>query len=628
MCGIVGVVAQRNVIDVLLHGLSKLEYRGYDSCGLAIHGDMPQMNQNPGLQRIRSTEGVVKISETVLPRVQGFTGIAHTRWATHGAPDITNAHPHFSYGVTAARSSLPKVAVVHNGIIENHDDLRRWLESKGYEFASQTDTEVVAHLVDHEYAGDLRKAARNALTQLRGSYALAIMGQAYPNRIVASCSGSPLVLGLNGKETLIASDPLAFAGITNQVIFLADGDLVDIEGDRFTILDVTDHEVMRPIQVLNLSNNSVQRGTHEHFMRKEIEEQPGIVAQLLAPITSARDCPIQSADASADTKTLNNLLKDIDSLLILACGTSYYSGCTAKHWLEGMAKVPVQVEIASEYRYRSSIANPLTLVIPISQSGETADTLAALRHAKASGMPHSLTICNVSTSTMIRECQFAYLTQAGAEIGVASTKAFTAQLMALYLLCLRIGNVREQLSLEREQDLLAAAKTLPSHMAQVLALETDIIRWAQKLVNHDSLIVLGRGLHFPIAQEGALKIKEVSYIHAEAYPAGELKHGPLALITPELPTLVTAPHDSLFEKLKSNVQEVRARGGLIFALIDEGAPLESQEGIDVIRLPAQAGELTPMLHVIAFQLLAYHLGRLKGADIDKPRNLAKSVTVE
>ena len=628
MCGIVGMVAQRNVVDVLLQGLQRLEYRGYDSCGLAIHGQSANQKEVVGLQRFRSTEGVVDIANAVAPDVQSFTGIAHTRWATHGVPDIPNAHPHFSYGLRAAPTAPPKVAVVHNGIIENHEDLRRWLQSEGYEFHSQTDTEVVAHLVDHEYAGDLRQAARNAIAHLRGSYALAIMGQAFPNRIVATSDGSPLVLGLNGNETLIASDPLAFAGLTNQVIYLEDGDLVDVQGDHFSIWDRTGREVTRPIHSIHLGHEAVNLGQHDHFMRKEIEEQPQIMKRLLDAVSDAESFPFDILSGESSDESFADMLKNIDSILMLACGTSYYSACTAKYWLERLARIPVQVEIASEYRYRASIPNPRTLVVTISQSGETADTLAALRHAKALGMHRTLTVCNVPTSTMVRECRYAYQTQAGAEIGVASTKAFTAQLIGLYLLSLSISKTRGHLTQEEVQHHLLNARQLPDRMTQVLALEPALIKWAQQLIRTDSLIVLGRGIHFPIAQEGALKIKEVSYIHAEAYPAGELKHGPLALITPQLPTLVTAPHDELFDKLKSNLQEVRARGGIVFALTDEGAPLESQEGLQVMTLPAHDTELTPLLHAVAFQLLAYHLGRLRGADIDKPRNLAKSVTVE
>jgi glucosamine--fructose-6-phosphate aminotransferase (isomerizing) len=628
MCGIVGMVAQRNVVNVLLQGLQRLEYRGYDSCGLAIHGQSANQEEDVGLQRFRSTEGVVEIANAVAPDIQSFTGIAHTRWATHGIPDIPNAHPHFSYGLRAAPTAPPRVAVVHNGIIENHEDLRRWLQSEGYEFHSQTDTEVVAHLVDHEYEGDLRQAARKAIAHLRGSYALAIMGQAFPHRIVATSDGSPLVLGLNGNETLIASDPLAFAGLTNRVIYLEDGDLVDIQGEQFTIWDSAGREVTRPIHAIHLSHEAVSLGHHHHFMRKEIEEQPQIMKRLLDTVSDTESFPFDTLMGESSDEPFADMLKNIDSILMLACGTSYYSACTAKYWLERLARIPVQVEIASEYRYRTSIPNPRTLVVTISQSGETADTLAALRHAKALGMNRTLTICNVPTSTMVRECRYAFQTQAGAEIGVASTKAFTAQLMGLFLLSLCISKSRGHLTLEEVQRHLLAARQLPERMTQVLALEPALIRWGQQLKHTESLIVLGRGIHFPIAQEGALKIKEVSYIHAEAYPAGELKHGPLALITPRLPTLVTAPHDDLFDKLKSNLQEVRARGGMVFALTDQGAPLESQEDLHVMNLPEHEKELTPLLHSVAFQLLAYHLGRLRGADIDKPRNLAKSVTVE
>ncbi len=647
MCGIVGAVSTRNIVPILLEGLRRLEYRGYDSCGVAVH-------QNGELRRARSTSRVAELDANVAAdKVQGGTGIAHTRWATHGKPAIHNAHPHFSHGpsgkavgqaskgATAGLSSkgasagpssktatAGRVALVHNGIIENHDELRAELQAKGYEFTSQTDTEVIAHLVDHLYAGDLLEAVQGAVQQLRGAFAIAVFCRDEPHRVVGAREGSPLVLGVGthqgAGETFLASDAMALAGVTDQIVYLEDGDVVDLQMGKHWITRLMPEggykAVQREVRTVNAHTGAAELGPYRHYMQKEIFEQPKAIADTLDGLHSITP-ELFGCGAY-------NVFKDIDSVLILACGTSYYSGSTAKYWLESIAKIPTNVEIASEYRYRDSVPNPRTLVVTITQSGETADTLAALKHARSLGMKHTLTVCNVATSAMVRECKLAYITRAGVEIGVASTKAFSTQLVGLFLLTLALAQSRGHLSVDQEAEHLKALRHLPVAVQAVLALEPQVIAWSEVFARKENALFLGRGLHYPIALEGALKLKEISYIHAEAYPAGELKHGPLALVTAEMPVVTIAPNDALLEKLKSNLQEVRARGGELFVFADGDTRIESGEGLHVIRMPEHYGALSPILHVVPLQLLAYHTACARGTDVDKPRNLAKSVTVE
>lgn len=610
MCGIVGAVAQRDITPILLEGLKRLEYRGYDSCGVAVHA-------NGELRRARSTERVAELEVQVAKEnITGFTGIAHTRWATHGAPATHNAHPHFSgQGKGAAR-----IALVHNGIIENHDELRAELQAVGYVFESQTDTEVVAHLVDHLYSGDLFEAVQQATRRLAGAYAIAVFCRDEPHRVVGARQGSPLVVGRGVNENFLASDALALAGTTDQIIYLADGDVVDLQLARVWIVDVDGRAVDREVHTVHVHTGAAELGPYRHYMQKEIFEQPRAVGDTLQDIESIT--PELFGDQAY------KVFNDIDNVLILACGTSYYAGLTARYWIESIAKIPVNVEIASEYRYRDSVPNPRSLVVTISQSGETADTLAALKHARSLGMEHTLTVCNVATSAMVRECKLAYITRAGVEIGVASTKAFTTQLTALFLLTLALAQTKKQLSEEKEVEFLKALRHLPVAIGAVLALEPQIMAWADRFASKEHALFLGRGMHYPIALEGALKLKEISYIHAEAYPAGELKHGPLALVTEAMPVVTIAPRDELLEKLKSNMQEVHARGGELYVFADADTKIGSSEGIHVIRMPEHYGKLSPILHTIPLQLLAYHTACARGTDVDKPRNLAKSVTVE
>lgn len=620
MCGIVAGVGNKNVVPVLVQGLQRLEYRGYDSCGVAVWND--------GLKRARSTARVAELLEQVQhDKMDGYTGIAHTRWATHGAPAVHNAHPHFSYGpnVDAANAANKpgRIALVHNGIIENHDALRTELQAKGYVFASQTDTEVIAHLIDSLYNGDLFDAVKQALARLHGAYAVAVIARDEPNRIVGGRAGSPLILGLGADGShYLASDAMALAGVTDQIIYLEEGDVIDLQlgkywiendGQRLTAED-------RPVKTVHAHSGAAELGPYRHYMQKEIFEQPRALADTLEGVAGI--VPELFGDSAY------RVFKEIDRILILSCGTSYYSGCTAKYWLEAIAGIPTDVEIASEYRYRTSVPNPKTLIVTISQSGETADTLAALRHAKALGMTHTLTVCNVSTSAMVRECELAYITRAGVEIGVASTKAFTTQLAGLFLLTLAIGQVKGTIPEDKQDDYLQRMRHLPLAVQAVLALEPQVIQWSEAFAKKDNALFLGRGMHYPIALEGALKLKEISYIHAEAYPAGELKHGPLALVTSDMPVVTVAPNDALLEKLKSNMHEVRARGGVLYVLADANTKIESGEGINVIHMPENYGALSPLLHVVPLQLLAYHTALAKGTDVDKPRNLAKSVTVE
>ncbi|MBQ0961065.1 glutamine--fructose-6-phosphate transaminase (isomerizing) [Ideonella sp. 4Y11] len=613
MCGIVGAVSTRNIVPVLVQGLQRLEYRGYDSCGVAVH-------QDGELRRSRSTARVAELQAQVeADGVASGTGIAHTRWATHGAPAVHNAHPHFSRG---------KIALVHNGIIENHDELRDELKAKGYVFESQTDTEVIAHLVHQLYEGDLFDTVQRVVARLQGAYAIAVFCRDEPHRVVGARHGSPLILGVGAdadpEARYLASDAMALAGVTDRIVYLEEGDVVDLQLGKHWIserlADDSFVPVLRDVKIVHAHSGAAELGPYRHYMQKEIFEQPRAIADTLEGVEGIT--PELFGDGAY------RVFREIDRVLILACGTSYYSGSTAKYWLESIAKIPTSVEIASEYRYRDSVPDPRTLVVTISQSGETADTLAALKHARSLGMRHTLTICNVATSAMVRECELAYITRAGVEVGVASTKAFTTQLAGLFLLTLALAQVRGTLTREQEAEHLKAMRHLPVALQSVLALEPQVVAWAEAFARKENALFLGRGLHYPIALEGALKLKEISYIHAEAYPAGELKHGPLALVTAEMPVVTVAPNDALLEKLKSNLQEVRARGGELFVFADSDTRIDSGEGLHVIRMPEHYGALSPILHVVPLQLLAYHTACARGTDVDKPRNLAKSVTVE
>lgn len=616
MCGIVASVSTRNIVPILVQGLQRLEYRGYDSCGIAVYAD--------GLKRARSTSRVAELQSQVdHDHLEGNTGIAHTRWATHGAPAVHNAHPHFSHGNGVNPAGRPgKVALVHNGIIENHDELRASLQAKGYVFDSQTDTEVIVHLLDSLYDGDLFEALKATVARLHGAYAIAAFCKDEPHRVVGARAGSPLILGVGkgNSENFLASDAMALAGVTDQIVYLEEGDMVDMQLGKYWVFDRQGKAVQREVKTVQAHSGAAELGPYRHYMQKEIFEQPRAIAGTLEGVHGI--VPELFGDGAY------RVFKEIDSVLILACGTSYYSGCAAKYWLESIAGIPTQVEVASEYRYRTSVPNPRSLVVTITQSGETADTLAALRHAQSLGMQHTLTICNVATSAMVRECKLAYITRAGVEIGVASTKAFTTQLAGLFLLTLALAQSKGRLSDEAEAAHLKAMRHLPAALQAVLALEPQIISWSEDFARMENALFLGRGLHYPIALEGALKLKEISYIHAEAYPAGELKHGPLALVTSAMPVVTVAPNDALLEKLKSNMQEVRARGGVLYVLADADSHIESGEGLHVIRMPEHYGALSPLLHVVPLQLLAYHTACARGTDVDKPRNLAKSVTVE
>ncbi len=627
MCGIVGAVSNRNIVPILIEGLKRLEYRGYDSCGVAVH-------QGGELRRARSTSRVAELdAEVARDDVRGGTGIAHTRWATHGAPVVHNAHPHFSRGpgvsdaqvaVSGGITQVGRIALVHNGIIENHDELRAELVARGYVFNSQTDTEVIAHLVDQLYDGDLFDAVQRATLRLRGAYAIAVFCRDEPQRVIGAREGSPLILGVGDGENFLASDAMALAGVTDQIVYLEEGDVVDIQLGKHWVThrhaDGSYKAVQREVRTVHAHSGAAELGPYRHYMQKEIFEQPKAIADTLDAVPGIT--PELFGDGAF------NVFKEVDSVLILACGTSYYSGSVAKYWLESIAKIPTSVEVASEYRYRDSVPNPRTLVVTITQSGETADTLAAVKHARSLGMPHTLTVCNVATSAMVRECRFSYITRAGVEIGVASTKAFSTQLVGLFLLTLSLAQVRGHLTEVQEAEHLKALRHLPVAVQAVLALEPQVIAWADEFARKENALFLGRGLHYPIALEGALKLKEISYIHAEAYPAGELKHGPLALVTAEMPVVTVAPNDALLEKLKSNLQEVRARGGELFVFADADSRIESGPGLHVIRMPEHYGALSPILHVVPLQLLAYHTACARGTDVDKPRNLAKSVTVE
>ncbi|MCA8372874.1 glutamine--fructose-6-phosphate transaminase (isomerizing) [Burkholderia multivorans] len=609
MCGIVGAVAQRDILPNLVDGLKRLEYRGYDSCGVVVYRDR-------ALARARSVDRVANLQRDIAAQaLSGYTGIAHTRWATHGAPVALNAHPHFSPSDTDAR-----IALSHNGIIENCDQLRAELETHGYVFASQTDSEAIAHLIDHLYDGDLFDAVQRAAARLRGSYAIAVMCRDEPHRIVGARDGMPLVVGVGDGENFLASDAIALSGITDRIAYLENGDVADIQLHRYWIVDAAGQRVERPVQRVAAHSGAADLGSYRYYMQKEIFEQPQAVADTLLDVASIM--PELFGDGAW------RVFNDVDSVLLLACGGSYHAALTAKYWIESIAKLPTNVEIASEFRYRDSVPNPRTLVVAVSQSGETADVLGAVHVAKQRGMMHTLAICNVATSALMRECALQFVTRAGIEIGVASTKAFTTQLVALFLLTLSLAQVRGRLSDDDEHAHLRALRHLPDAMSKVLALEPQIMGWSELLARRDDMLFLGRGMHYPIALEGALKMKEISYIHAEAYPAGELKHGPLALVSNEMPVIAVAPNDTLLEKLRSNMHEVSARNGKLFVFADVDCGLSPSEGIEVIRLNEYYGPLSPILHTIPMQLLAYHAALARGTDIDKPRNLAKSVTVE
>jgi len=609
MCGIVGAVAQRNIVPLLIDGLKRLEYRGYDSCGIALYGDRT-------LVRARSVERVAKLeAEIAVRQLTAYTGIAHTRWATHGKPVTDNAHPHFS-----PDSAAPRIAFSHNGIIENHEILRVMLQEHGYVFASQTDSEVIGHLIDHLYQGDLFEAVREAVSRLQGSYAIVVLCRDEPHRLVGARHGSPLVIGVGQGERFLASDAIALAAVTNQIAYLEDGDIADIQLHRHWVVDAHGQRVERRVHQVAAHSSAADLGLYRYHMQKEIFEQPRAVADTLSDIVSIM--PELFGDGAW------RIFQEVDSVLLLACGGSFHAALTAKYWIESLAGVPVQVEIASEYRYRDSVPNPKTLVVAVSQSGETADVLGALQVAQQHGMQHTLAICNVDRSSLVRACALSFITRAGIEIGVASTKAFTTQLVALFLLALTLAQIRQRLSEEDEQRHLHALRHLPDAISAVLALEPQIIAWAERLTRKQNILFLGRGMHYPVALEGALKMKEISYIHAEAYPAGELKHGPLALVSDDMPVVAVAPNDRLLEKLKSNMHEVSARSGELFVFCDADCAITASPGLEVIRLTEYYGLLSPILHTIPMQLLAYHAAVARGTDIDKPRNLAKSVTVE
>ena len=610
MCGIVGAASHQNIVDTLVEGLRRLEYRGYDSCGFAV------INGNDAkhtIERARTTARVSELADQGKEFI-GTIGIAHTRWATHGKPDTQNAHPHISNGL---------VAVVHNGIIENYENLRTELKAAGYVFTSETDTEVIAHLIHQQYVAssqkDLAQSVRAVLPKLHGAYAIGVIAQDNPATLVGARAGSPLVVALGEHENFLASDALALAGRASSMMYLEEGDIAILKADSVQVINQSGKSVQRDLKPMPAQADSVDLGPYQHYMQKEIFEQPRAIGDTLANIASFG--PDLFGANPKDWEAF-------DQILILACGTSYYSACVAKYWLEDIAGIPTQVEIASEYRYRSTVPNIKTLIVVVSQSGETADTLAALRHAKSLGHPYTLAICNVASSAMVRETNWHFLTKAGAEIGVASTKAFTTQLLALYLLAVSLAKRAGKISAEKEKELLRNLRHLPKALHAVLALEPQIIAWSDAFSKCENALFLGRGLHYPIALEGALKLKEISYIHAEAYPAGELKHGPLALVTEKMPVVTVAPNDVLLEKLKSNMQEVKARGGKLYVFADQDTNIVSTDGINVIRLPEHYGNLSPILHVVPLQLLAYQTACERGTDVDKPRNLAKSVTVE
>ena len=609
MCGIVAGASLREIVPVMLEGLRRLEYRGYDSCGVAVL-------KGSKIERARSVARVKDLTEQVVADgMQGTTGIAHTRWATHGGPAVMNAHPHIAGG---------RIALVHNGIIENYAELKAELIAEGVEMTSQTDTEVLAHLVNRYYEGNLLEAVKKALARVTGAYAIAVFSSLEPGRIVGARQGSPMVVGLGQEENFIASDAMALAGVTDNFIYLEEGDVVDLTASAVHVyargVNGQYAQIERKSVCIQAYSGAADLGPYRHYMQKEIFEQPRAIGDTLEGVAGISPT-LFGADAQ-------EVFSGVRRILMLACGTSYYAALTAKYWLEAIAGIACDVEIASEYRYRVSIADPDALVVTISQSGETADTIAALKHAVSLGMTKTLAVCNVAQSALVRESRLSYITRAGVEIGVASTKAFTTQLAALYLLTLTLAKLRGRLDEAREAQALTSLRHVPAALTSVLALEPQIIAWAERFAFKDDALFLGRGVHYPIALEGALKLKEISYIHAEAYPAGELKHGPLALVDANMPVVTIAPNDELLEKLKSNMQEVRARGGKLYVFADGDSVIDSTEDMHVIRLPENYGDLSPILHVVPLQLLAYHTALARGTDVDKPRNLAKSVTVE
>jgi len=610
MCGIVGAIADRNVVPVLIEGLTRLEYRGYDSSGIAVL-------DGAQIRRVRRTGRVAEMAGAAATEgLDTRVGIGHTRWATHGGVTEANAHPHMSEGV----------ALVHNGIIENHEEQREKLRALGYAFESQTDTEVIAHLMHHhlKQAGStLLSALQATVKELTGAYALAVMSQAEPDHFVCARMGCPLLVGLGEGENFVASDVSAIVSATRRVIFLEEGDTALVSREGVQVFDAQDAAVERDVHLSDVSLASLELGPYRHFMQKEIHEQPRALGDTIEAAIDAGGFPAELFGRDAEA-----VLSGIEGVQILACGTSYYAGLTARYWIESIAGLPCSVEIASEYRYRAAHANPKHLIVTISQSGETLDTMEALKYAKSLGHRHTLSICNVPESAIPRASELVCYTRAGAEIGVASTKAFTTQLAALFQLTVVLGKLHGRVDAAQEADYLEQLRFLPGSVQHVLNLEPQIAVWAEQFARKHNALFLGRGLHYPIALEGALKLKEITYIHAEAYPAGELKHGPLALVDEDMPVVVIAPNDSLLEKVKSNMQEVRARGGELFVFTDQDSNFSESEGVHVIRTPRHAGVLSPIVHTLPVQLLAYHAALARGTDVDKPRNLAKSVTVE
>lgn len=610
MCGIVGAIADRDVVPVLVEGLKRLEYRGYDSSGIAVA-------DAASVRRVRRTGRVAEMEQAAVAEgFRGVLGIGHTRWATHGGVTEANAHPHISHG---------NLALVHNGIIENHEAQRERLASLGYVFESQTDTEVIAHLIHHHMAAgkDLLAALQAAVKELTGAYALAVLSRSDPERLVCARMGCPLLVGLGEGENFVASDVSAIIQATRRVIFLEEGDTAELTRGAVRVFDGDDRPVEREVHLSDVSLASLELGPYRHFMQKEIHEQPRALADTIEAAIDAGGFEPELFGAKAGA-----VLREVTGVQILACGTSYYAGLTARYWIEAIAGLPCSVEIASEYRYRDAHADPRHLIVTISQSGETLDTMEALKYAKSLGHRHTLSICNVPESAIPRASELVCYTRAGAEIGVASTKAFTTQLAALFQLTVVLGKLHGRVSAEQEADYVEQLRHLPGSVQHALNLEPQIQAWAERFAGKHNALFLGRGLHYPIALEGALKLKEISYIHAEAYPAGELKHGPLALVDAEMPVVVIAPNDRLLEKVKSNMQEVRARGGELFVFADQDSHFSESEGVHVIRTPRHAGVLSPVIHTIPVQMLAYHTALARGTDVDKPRNLAKSVTVE
>ena len=609
MCGIVGAVANRSVVPTLIEGLSRLEYRGYDSAGIAV------LNSH-GIERVRAVGRVAAMTEKAeATKITGHVGIGHTRWATHGGVTESNAHPHVS---------KEQIAVVHNGIIENHDEQRARLKTLGYEFTSQTDTEVIAHLIHYYHQTlTLLAATQKAVAELTGAFAISVVSVKEPEHMITARLGCPLLIGLGEGENFIASDVSAVLSVTRKVIYLEDGDVADIRLDGVAILGRDGLAVQRKVHLSDVSLASMELGPYAHFMQKEIHEQPRALTDTIEALIDDNQFSAALFGDQAEA-----IFQQVDSILILAAGTSYYAALTAKYWLESLATLPTNVEIASEYRYRVSVPNPKQLIVTISQSGETLDTMEALKHAKSLGQNLTLAICNVQESAIPRASQLVFYTRAGAEIGVASTKAFTTQLVALFTLAATLAKQRGLLDRQAEQTHLSALRQLAGSVQHALNLEPQIREWAKRFADKQHALFLGRGIHYPIALEGALKLKEISYIHAEAYPAGELKHGPLALVDSSMPVVVIAPNDDLLEKVKSNMQEVHARGGELFVFADADSHFVESAGVHVIRTPRHVGLLSPILHTIPVQILAYHAALLKGTDVDKPRNLAKSVTVE